>query len=61
MAGKTIHVFGIALLYFLAFFPAVAGVAGHTFVLVALRANAEVVDLVDLADCHGIIAPGDII
>lgn len=41
------------------FGPAVAGMTGHAGLLVALGADAEIVDLVDFANCHGLIAPGN--
>ena len=60
VAGETVHVIGICQGRFAARFPAVAGVAGHALVLISLGADAEVVDLVDLADGDGLIAPGHI-
>ena len=60
VAGEAVYVFGVGLLNFLAFFPSVTGMAGHAFVFVALRADTEVVDLIDLADGYILITPGDI-
>ncbi len=60
MAGETIYVFRVGLFRFFTGFPAIPGMTGHAFVFIALGADAEVIDLVDLSDRHWGIAPGNI-
>ena len=59
VAGEAVHVFGIVEIV-VGIRPAVAGVAGHALLFVALRADAEVVDLVGLADGDRLVAPGNV-
>jgi hypothetical protein len=60
MAGEAVHVFLRGEIVLSEFLPAVADMAGHASFLVALRADAEVVDLVGFADGDGFVAPGDV-
>src|SRR5829696_3954659 len=60
MTGKAIYIFGICERSFSALFPAVACMAGHALILIALRADAKVVDLIDLTYRYRGITPGDI-
>ena len=58
MAGETIDVFRV-LEVEICIFPAIANVAGGAFLLVALRANTEVVDLILLTDGYCFFSPGN--